>query len=104
MNAPPFQEVDHVNGNKLDNRKSNLRFATRAQNAMNRVERLREKLRGVFVRNGIITAMIKKNGRIIYLGTYNDPFMAARLYDAAARELFGEFALLNFPLPGEQKA
>jgi len=39
-----------------------------------------------------------------YLGRFTDEKAAALAYDAAAREYFGEFAVLNFPRPGERSA
>lgn len=49
-------------------------------------------------------AKIKKNGKAFPLGEYRSEWAAARAYDEAARELFGEFAALNFPRPGELAA
>lgn len=49
-------------------------------------------------------AKIKKNGKLFPLGEYRSEWAAARAYDEAAREMFGEFAALNFPRPGELAA
>jgi hypothetical protein len=104
-NAPPRQEVDHKNANTLDNRTENLRLATRQHNAMNRMNRPDiNKFRGVYVRCSGIVSMIKKNGVIKYIGSFKNTEDAARAYDKVAREMFGEFARLNFPDEGEQKA
>jgi hypothetical protein len=95
-------EVDHVNGDPLDNRKENLRIASHLQNSWNRpksshsrwpykgiVQKLiRGKLRWV--------AKIYTEGKERHLGYFDNPEEAARAYDTAARELFGEFAKLNF--------
>jgi len=89
--------VDHANGNGLDNRRSNLRPADRSKNSAN------SKLphdsttgyKGVS-RHGW-TAQIVTSGRQIHLGTFDTPEAAARAYDRAAVEHFGEFARLNFP-------
>lgn len=49
-------------------------------------------------------AMIRKGGKMFPLGEYRSEWAAAKAYDEAARELFGEFAALNFPRPGELAA
>jgi hypothetical protein len=49
-------------------------------------------------------AKLKKNGKLFPLGEYRSEWAAARAYDEAAREMFGEFAALNFPRPGELAA
>lgn len=96
MRAEPGRMVDHRNRNGLDNRRENLRFCTYAENARNRRMRCGG-FKGVSQRpNGKWQAAI---GRNIYLGVYDDPLDAARAYDAAALEMWGEFAALNFPEP-----
>ncbi len=79
--------VDHINHNKLDNRKCNLRVVTKSQNAMN------SKHNGVSVmKNGMFYAYIKKNQKMINLGHYifEDEALWARWY--AEKIIFGEFA------------
>jgi hypothetical protein len=98
--------VDHIDSNGLNNQRTNLRLATRQQNTMNTVkmrslagEGLSSQYKGV-CRNANKrtkwTARITHNGQPIFLGSYADEEEAARAYDAAAREHFGEFAKLNF--------
>lgn len=93
--------VDHINGNGLDNRRSNLREATKAQNGQNSGLSTRNKsgFKGVrlIARTGRWIAEIRPNRKTIYLGTFATPDDAARAYDAAAVEHYGEFARLNFP-------
>ena len=97
--SPEGLEVDHINQNKLDCRKANLRHATRAQNARN--QRLTSAnnsgFKGVRLHKGMgrWEARIKVNGRDRYLGLHNNPRDAARAYDVAAAEAFGEFAVAN---------
>lgn len=97
------QEIDHVNGQKLDNRRENLRIATRGQNSANAGPRRNNKtgFRGVFQGRDRKTwyARINVNRTSIYLGTYDDPILAALAYDNAAKKHFGEYAGVNFPSP-----
>lgn len=93
----PF--VDHINGDGLDNRRANLRQATNAQNQFNKglASNNTSGYKGVhFVRDkGKWGARIRFNGRQRHIGNYATPEEAARAYDEAAVELFGEFAWLN---------
>ena len=91
---------DHVNGNGLDNQRHNLRPATSSQNSQNR--RMRSDntsgFKGVYLRDrGRWVASIWTAGKNRHLGLFATPEDAARAYDAAAAEIFGEFARLNFP-------
>lgn len=89
---------DHKNGDGLDNRSTNLRPATPAQNNAN-TSRSRTGYRGVYPRGGKWRAGISHGERAgsRSLGTFATDYEAARAYDAAARLRFGEFARLNFP-------
>jgi hypothetical protein len=94
--------VDHVNGDGLDNQRSNLRPATHAQNSANARLQARSTsgFKGVHrgpIRGKAWRAQIHAAGKKHHLGTFDDPEEAARAYDAAAVELFGEFARTNFP-------
>jgi hypothetical protein len=93
-------QTDHRDLCRLNNRRKNLRSATTSQNVANRplsvlntsgfkgVRRSRTKWRADIRQNGI-----KKS-----LGTFNNPVDAAKAYDAAALQTFGEFARINFPI------
>jgi hypothetical protein len=90
---PP--EVDHINGDGLDNRIANLRAATRAQNAANASAQKSSKsgYRGVFKHSsGKYRAQITKGGRTRSLGYFNSPQSAHEAYLHAAKELHGEYA------------
>ena len=98
--AKDGEMVDHINRNKLDNRRSNLRICSFRQNIMNREKLVsgNNPYKGVCrLSDGCWQAQIRCNNRAVYLGRFHDVSDAAKAYDAAARELFGEFAYLNFP-------
>lgn len=98
LDAPAGLQVDHINGDSLDNRRANLRLCTHAQNMQNRWYRTScVGYRGVQPKKRRFRAQIFTGGRHLRLGTFADPIEAARAYDAAARRLHGEFARLNFP-------
>lgn len=97
----PDRDIDHINGDKSDNRLSNLRLATRPQNIANSGPRPKNKtgFRGVSLcaHTGKWRASITLEGRSRNLGRFGTPEDAARAYDAAALAHHNEFARLNFP-------
>jgi hypothetical protein len=104
MNTPGGMETDHINGNKLDNRKENLRICTGVQNRRNRVKYKNNSIgyKGVFIKKKhknktfeSICAQICVNKKIIHLGTFKTPEEAAKAYNEAAIKYYGEFAQLN---------
>jgi len=100
--VPNGKVVDHINRNRLDNRKANLRPATKQQNAWNSKFKRKARITRFY---GIYWDKDKEkwqvrldiNGRIRRLGYYADEIEAAKAYDEAAKEYRGEFAVLNFP-------
>lgn len=99
LGAKPGQSVDHINGNGLDNRRSNLRICTHAENMRNRRRNYNNKsgYKGVTPdRNGRYRVNIGIDGKFIALGCYASPEEGAWAYDRAAVEHFGPFARLNF--------
>jgi hypothetical protein len=91
----PNGDIDHINGDKSDNRRCNIRLATRSQNIAN--VRAISSVKGVSwdKRKCKWQAQIKINGRNVYLGYFGNPQEAAAAYDFAAYVLFEEFARLN---------
>jgi len=94
-------EIDHWDRNKLNNRRANLRAVTHIQNMANQGTRRNSKsgFSGVSwsSRAGKWLARVKLNGQSAHVGYFNNAEEAARAYDSKAKELFGEFARLNFP-------
>lgn len=92
-------DVDHINGDGLDNRRANLRAATRQENVSNMRKRPgSSKFKGVCwdKRRDKWMAKIMVDYKTRFLGYFKDEIEAARAYDAAAVSNFGVFARLNF--------
>ena len=101
---PAGMLCDHKNLDSLDNRRANLRAATRGKNKANSRKYMKRagstsRFKGVYRSQRKKTAgwcaLIAKDNRNHYLGTFDDEIAAARAYNKAARELYGEFACLN---------
>ena len=87
-------EVDHLNGNKLDNQKNNLRIVSHAQNMLNIRSAFRHNtsgIRGVYwhERDKNWAAQIKVSGRSIHLGYFDDKETAIKTRQMAERQYFG---------------
>ena len=93
-----LSDVDHHDGDGLNNRRKNLRPCTRSQNAANggMYSTNTTGFKGVYLQNNRYRASIFKDGNKISLGFRDTAEEAARLRDAGMREHFGEFARLNF--------
>lgn len=100
--------TDHINHDTLDNRRANLRPASATQNSANRRKGpgKTSKYKGVHWngRDKTWVASIGLNGRKKHLGRFADEESAARAYDTAALDAWGEYAHLNFPLTAHPAA
>ena len=96
------KQVDHINRNKSDNQKFNIRMATATQNCMNRGKQINSttNYKGIIFekrsKKNPWVARIPINGKLTHIGAYPTVIKAARAYDDKAKELYGEFAGLNF--------
>ena len=102
MKPPKNLEIDHINSDGLDNRKCNLRFATRSlQTISARIDKSNcaSKFRGVCWckthKKWKVTLRINKKQTL--LGYFKDEISAAKIYDVHAFSNYGQFARLNFP-------
>lgn len=100
---PGVEFVDHINGNRLDNRRRNLRECTSAENNANRSSNPNSlsKYKGVTwdKSRSKWMASIQTGGKGRTLGRFHSEIDAAKAYDAAAKEAYGSFAKLNFIEP-----
>jgi hypothetical protein len=86
--------IDHVNGDRADNRLDNLRLASKQQNQQNRGVQRNNKLgvKGVIKTSSAFVAAITVNRRNIHIGSFRTLEAASAAYGAAAVKYFGEFA------------
>lgn len=96
LDAKEGQIVDHINGNGLDNRRSNLRFVTSRENALNRSKSRGAIYKGVSKVRDKYRARIRLPNNILHLGYFLCPKLAAKAYDRAALRHFGQYAKTNF--------
>lgn len=101
MGAPHGMEVDHRNGERLDNQKGNLRICTAEQNSQNKkkYQGCKSGYKGVHSQTrqpDRYQAKICYKHKPHQLGTFKDPHTAAVMYDFWATFFYGEFAMTNF--------
>ena len=103
MNPPNNMVVDHINHNPLDNRKSNLRVCSIQQNNMNKQSQRRNttsQYKGVYwqKQRNKWQVQIRINGKLNYIGLYNDELTASIEYDKKALLYYGVYACINHPI------
>lgn len=107
LDAWAGQYVDHIDGNGLNNQRSNLRLCSQSQNLAN--GRLHFDSRSGYKgasfhkRRNKFQGQIRVNGKNKALGFFLTAKEAAKAYDEAAKKYFGEFARLNFPSSGKEQ-
>lgn len=99
---PDFLKIDHKDGDGLNNQRGNLRPANNAQNGANRRKQRKvcsSKFKGVdwCSRERRWRSRIMVENKCKHLGYFRNEKEAAKAYDIAAKQYFGEFARLNFP-------
>lgn len=102
MKTPRGKKTDHINGDRLDNRKSNLRICTNKQNARNnrKQSNASSKYKGVtyYRESRNYKAQINADYKVRHLGMFDNERHAALAYDLWAIDLFGEYAGTNFSI------
>lgn len=96
MNAVQGQKVDHVDSDPFNNQKSNLRFCSQSQNLANKrvFNRRISRFRGIYRVGKKWAAKCHRK----YIGCFSTDIEAAKAFDKAAYDHFGQFATLNFPI------
>lgn len=100
IQPPPGKQVDHINRNRLDNRRENLRIVSCRQNVWNQGPFGKtSKFKGVYWNSGmdkwVASIRLPKDGKQKHLGCFIEESEAALAYNKKAEEFYGEFAYLN---------
>jgi hypothetical protein len=94
LNPPKKTEIDHIDGDGLNNQKNNIRVCSHKENQRNQLKHKDGKTgyKGLYYRDGKYEVYANHT----YIGSFIDEIDAAKAYDIAAKKYFGEFANLNF--------
>lgn len=97
IGAPDGKIVDHINGDKLDNRKSNLRIVDSYQNIWNSKNKRKTTtgVKNVTISNDGYQVRVQRNGKRHFIGLYKDLATAIKIATRARREYHGEFTRLD---------
>ena len=99
MGNPRGKEIDHINRDRLDNRRVNLRICSRTENSRNSAfNNTISGFKGVHKSKKRWQAHIRIGGKLIHLGLFLKIEDAAKKYDETAKKYFGEFACTNLEL------
>ncbi len=98
MKTPDDMETDHINGDKLDNRRINLRVCTKSQNQANKKKSLNKSsiYKGVSRLKGKWIAQVVCGKKLTFIGLFENEHHAALAADLWNRDLYGTFARTNF--------
>lgn len=101
LTPPQNSDIDHIDGNGLNNQRFNLRICSHMENMANQKQHRDSKspYKGIWRAQHCDrwAVQLVYRGRKLYLGLFKDPIEAAKAYDLKAKELHGSFARLNFP-------
>lgn len=97
MQTPNGMDTDHINGDRLDNRRTNLRICTHSENMRNKRAMLHKRFKGVnwYKRMEKWIVKIRKDKKDYHIGYFDSEVDAAKAYNIAAIKYHGEFARLN---------
>ena len=99
MSSKPGEQIDHINGNGLDNRRKNLRICTASQNRMNRGLQINNQsgAKGVdwMPKRNKWRARIQVGGKQIHLGVFKNKIDAIKKYNSVVVKIHKEFAVKN---------
>lgn len=105
LNTPNGLEVDHINGNRLDNRKENLRNCTKHENMRNREASKSNSsgFKGVIFQKGRYVARIGFGGKLYHLGRFSTAEEASEAYKNACEKFHGDFANVRLHNPNKNE-
>lgn len=96
MKNPQGKTIDHINGNRLDNRKENLRICNQRENSRNSSARMGTSIyKGGYENKQSWLAQITVDGKCYHIGSFDTQEEAALAYNEKAKEFHGDFAHLN---------
>lgn len=97
MKCPKGMEVDHIDGDPLNNQRKNLRLCTKKQNRQNKgfSKNNQSGYKGVTLHRNVYEVYVRKNNRHTFVGSHKNKHEAAKIYNKEAKKVFGKFSKLN---------